>query len=898
MAPTTEVLTKGGQKHQAYLLSQGIYQSHTFDESEKLWQPVERGAPPIVVVYAETQPTVFADGEGGVDGVPASTWILKNCADDEQIFPRDVKPAERLSYARAAGDHLQTFLPRLMTRKGFERKLIISGYGRLARALTVAFRVECGDGELHHFLITHVMVKLFVKEGKQTWLQDETPEVWTRCIEDIRQLIARAYNNTYGTDLDLMWGRKFEICAALSSSAPKAIRLNMRITDAFLYLLGKHHTIEKAKEHMPSLPSEIFGDPFETTSTKKKLRTPGMMTQSKQALTTVKKYRPDVFKAYIDRFDQLPVRQRFLLVARDDVIQDSIRVVQNDVEREQRETPGSANTYAVSAFFSVHASSEFRANREEHGAMFAFFNDMGTGRLRKSETMLRYSPKEAVPEEDVAFELMLALMSFNYAWQKGSPFQKSFIIPCASRRKGCVVAILLFGASKRQREVGFTNQELTAILKFAGYQADFSWQGLRSRGEGLGSFLTCELIEEGRCGFFKVEQRLLDCHEALSEILSTFLPTDIILRFVQHTAKYSRGFLTQHSDVVKDLLSENHDLNPIALEPLIKDVVSAVPRRARLLQHTDDDWFFTEVVQTHSQHFGEFTQDSKRVEVWWLVVAPWLHYFANQTSQSIPVGVIIAVLAIDHKAGVSPSDYSTLHRIFYGNLSSPIDALTCRSDVRDDDFAVERPETAQLPLLVPGDDGLLHLHPVIEAFFDPENDFQCSVDEDGHWVAQYRLKITALGNAVLQKIQIQHGFSMKKPVVLPTTSKVDEYRRKFELDLEAAASLSMIGWKEMSLLCGSDRRRKTWCIICHHFISNGRVLSQARINETTMSRFNESWDGVTADLDDFLRTVTDVDVREGRKSRRTWRFAKCGDSKGYHLKPMNAGSDLFKLWWH
>ncbi|KAJ3033558.1 hypothetical protein HDV00_006069 [Rhizophlyctis rosea] len=182
MATTTLVNVPTGQKEHADHLSTGKYLAHHYDENEGEWMPREEGAAGLLcVVYAGREPTIHDGGNGEVSG---TKFLLEEYGDDPRVFgdlskepKRRIKRARRenssgssddssdpelseeVEYgpsprkrarARRIANYLQTFLPLLMRKQGLDRQLLVLGYTRLARALTVAFEIE-KDGVKHVF---------------------------------------------------------------------------------------------------------------------------------------------------------------------------------------------------------------------------------------------------------------------------------------------------------------------------------------------------------------------------------------------------------------------------------------------------------------------------------------------------------------------------------------------------------------------------------------------------------------------------------------------------------------------------------------------------------------------------------------------------------------------------
>lgn len=214
---TTYIKPKNGNLEIAENMSKGMYSTGRHN--------------PICLVFAEAVPTIW------VDGIPqlASKFLEEFFRYDPEIFPENNKRAA--TSLKSSANHLQTLIPRIFRHYGLQKRLVILGFNKLARGLTVACRTKLHDNYDRLFYISHVAYKV----GRTSGLE------YRRCIEDIRQIIARSLNNSYDISVNDAYqaqlDRDFEVVVCTDEKVKSDIVANVKQSRIITEWLGILHDI-------------------------------------------------------------------------------------------------------------------------------------------------------------------------------------------------------------------------------------------------------------------------------------------------------------------------------------------------------------------------------------------------------------------------------------------------------------------------------------------------------------------------------------------------------------------------------------------------------------------------------------------------------------------------------
>ena len=187
---------------------------------------------PICLVFAEAVPTIWVDGISQL----ASKFLEQHFAKDLEIFPENNRRIA--TNLKSSANHLQTLIPRIIRHYGWQRRLVILGFNKLARGLTVACRTKLHDDYDHLFYISHVAYKV----GRTNGLE------YRRCIEDIRQIIARSLNNSYDISVNdsyrAQFNRDFNVVVCTDDKVKSDIVANVEQSRIMTEWLGILHDID------------------------------------------------------------------------------------------------------------------------------------------------------------------------------------------------------------------------------------------------------------------------------------------------------------------------------------------------------------------------------------------------------------------------------------------------------------------------------------------------------------------------------------------------------------------------------------------------------------------------------------------------------------------------------
>lgn len=240
---TTYIKIKNGNLEIAENMSKGMYSTGR--------------KRPICLVFAEAVPTIWVDGLSQ----SASEFLKQHFANDVEIFPENNR--RTVTNLKSSANHLQTLIPRIIRHYGWERRLVILGFNKLARGLTVACRTKLHDNVDRLFYISHVAYKV----GRIKELE------YRRCIEDIRQIIARSLNNSYDISVNDAYQKEFKndfkVVVCTDGKVKDDIVANVKQSRVITEWLGIIHDIDKTYSVLKGkVRLEKLEDPIRSTKRK------------------------------------------------------------------------------------------------------------------------------------------------------------------------------------------------------------------------------------------------------------------------------------------------------------------------------------------------------------------------------------------------------------------------------------------------------------------------------------------------------------------------------------------------------------------------------------------------------------------------------------------------------
>ena len=210
-------------------------------------------AHPICLVFAGPTPTVFVDG------------VAYNSVEILCHYYPDLTQSNASARVRKA-NHIQSILPCVVRRFGTRRRIVLFGYNKLARNLTVSCRFESpGEAFDRFYYISHICYKIRKLKGNE----------YPICIEDIRQVCARSFLNSYDVSLDDVYEKyrqtPFEIVACTLACVKDDIIISKRFNRLMSEVLALTNDIEEAWTLLDGkLPQDQFQASSYLTTTKRK----------------------------------------------------------------------------------------------------------------------------------------------------------------------------------------------------------------------------------------------------------------------------------------------------------------------------------------------------------------------------------------------------------------------------------------------------------------------------------------------------------------------------------------------------------------------------------------------------------------------------------------------------
>ncbi|KAJ3049149.1 hypothetical protein HK097_009826 [Rhizophlyctis rosea] len=743
---TEKVKPAMGMRELAGKLAEGKYQDHRWDENEQQWvRRTDEKEWPVCALKVGRGIEIFVFHQGEVVEQTAKEFLLRNYADDTELWPPTMEEKQKANRANSYGDDIGTCMPRIMKYYGLNRPVCMLGYGRFARLVTTAFSAIF-DKEMHVWIVTHAAMRV---------LKLQRNNEYTKCMEDIRQFLFRVLTRTYGLNLDPMFGEHFRIVMATQASVKADVLDHIRTTDAFMHQLGIHRDLELAHNAIgrAAWPTGLYGRQHKSTK-RKQLNPITVQAKPYDFLEVARSHRPALAAYHERKWDKLPLDMVYQYVTGKRHIEEHFREAEEDlnaVKVKVEVIPSDDSVFDTND----DCTDVVEFSDQERTLIWELFDLTARTELTALRERVGRSPNAPTNIQETAIELFSAFWAFNYTWQKVNMGGIVTGIPVGLRRKGFIIAFLWFGLNERQQAVGLTAEEVNQLQTLVGC-TDPDVHSLMVANPG---FLHTIPMLHAVDNFYLAHEDFVVRRDAMVKTLSCYVGHDehVLGRFVKSCNHHTSVVIRRNRTAWDEISTLATEVTHTCVQELITTCVQAHSPQRRFSDKEGYSWFLKAVLSEYDKRVirpdrnaavGSSKQHEKRpvAESWWLLLSPWWEYFSG------------AILALHFEEGISPREFARLYKRLYGSLHGIENVFSCWDSLTSGSLSNDRPQTYAEPVVTLGEDGRYYLVKAWAKFFTA-HDYTISIKGLDPDFSNYLRKeeIPALTYSILEALR-KDGF--------------------------------------------------------------------------------------------------------------------------------------------